>query len=266
MKSQKETIKLPGLAAWWGISSQRCKRDLHFRLLPSLVLHHQWDRGGRKKQIQTYNSCPFSCHDLFSSCARSAMEPRIQATTPAMTFSKAGWQILSKKMFFLFHTKWTNLATSRHQVDKMCPGEPEKVFHIDAEFFLNLLLQFPLRLQVIIFVGPINQTSTTYTWFQSLWFLPSFFLSGDPTGSNILQPVGSEAPRTRASWPPPICSRPSQPLSGDHLKCLFPACESDRKEKVGPTYTTLFLRILGSIPHIGYGGPITRTNGPASKW
>jgi len=32
-------------------------------------------------------------------------------------------------------------------VDKMCPGEPEKVFHVDAEFFLNLLLQFPLRLQ-----------------------------------------------------------------------------------------------------------------------
>ena len=176
-----------------------------------------------------------------SSCARSAMEPRIQATTPAMTFSKAGWQILSKKKFFLFHTKWTNLATSWHQVDKMCPGEPEKVFHIDAEFFLNLLLQFPLRLQVIIFVGPINQTSTTYTWFQSLWFLPSFFLSGDPTGSNILQPVGSEAPRTRSSWPPPICSRPSQPLSGDHLTRLLPACDSNRKEKEGPTNTTLFL-------------------------
>ena len=101
MKSQKETIKLPGLAAWWGISSQRCKHDLHFRLLPSLVLHHQWDRGGRKKQIQTYNSCPFSCHDLFSSCARSAMEPRIQATTPAMTFSKAGLADFVKKEVFL---------------------------------------------------------------------------------------------------------------------------------------------------------------------
>ena len=39
------------------------------------------------------------------------------------------------------------------QVDKMCPGEPDKVFHIDAEFFLNLLLQFPLRLQVILLYG-----------------------------------------------------------------------------------------------------------------
>ena len=36
-----------------------------------------------------------------------------------------------------------------NQVDKMCPGEPEKVFYVDAEFFLSLLLQFPLRLQVI---------------------------------------------------------------------------------------------------------------------
>ena len=39
------------------------------------------------------------------------------------------------------------------QVDKMCPGEPDKVFQVDAEFFLNLLLQFPLRLQVIQHFG-----------------------------------------------------------------------------------------------------------------
>ena len=53
------------------------------------------------KQIQTYNSCPFSCHDLFSSCSRSAMEPHIQATTPAMTFSKAGLADFVKKEVFL---------------------------------------------------------------------------------------------------------------------------------------------------------------------
>ena len=50
-----------------------------------------------------------------------------------------------------------------NQVDKMCPGEPEKVFHVDAEFFLSLLLQFPLRLQVITDIGlmanrPFKQT------------------------------------------------------------------------------------------------------------
>ena len=97
------------------------------------------------------------------------MEPPTPAATLAMTSSKAGWGSSSKAHHYDMMIKPLN------QVDKMCPGEPEKVFHIDAEFFLNLLLQFPLRLQVIIFVGPINKTSTTYTWPQSLWFLPSFF-------------------------------------------------------------------------------------------
>ena len=89
--------------------------------------------------------------------------------------------------------------------------------------------------------GP-HQQNVHYLYLASIIVISSlFFLSGDPTGSNILQPVGSEAPRTRASWPPPICSRPSQPLSGDHLTRLLPACDSNRKEKEGPTNTTLFL-------------------------
>ena len=192
------------------------------------------------------------------------MEPPTQATTPAMTFSKAGWQILSKNKFFLFHTKWTNLATLWHQVDKMCPGEPEKVFHIDAEFFLNLLLQFPLRLQVIIFIGPINKTSTTYTWLQALWFFPSFFVrrsdrfqyfatSGEWSTSyqSILAAANMFATlSTSFRWSPDMSIRwwweRSKRKRGAHVHNLF--------------------RIMGSILHIGYGGPITRINGPASKW
>ena len=131
-----------------------------------------------KKQIQTCNLCPLL--DLLPWSLLFVRQVGNGATYPGdYTCNDVfkGWvgRFLSKKKFFLFHTKWTNLATSRHQVDKMCPGEPEKVFHIDAEFFLNLLLQFPLRLQVIIFVGPINKTSTTYTWLQSLWFFSSSF-------------------------------------------------------------------------------------------
>ena len=88
--------------------------------------------------------------------------------------------------------------------------------------------------------GPHQQNVHYIYLASSIVIFPSSFLSGDPTGSNILQPVGSEAPRTRASWPPPICSRPSQPLSGDHHTCLSADGESDRKEKGGST-CTIFL-------------------------
>ena len=78
------------------------------------------------------------------------MEPPTPAATLAMTSSKAGWGSSSKAHHY------DMMIIPLNQVDKMCPGEPEKLFHVDAEFFLSLLLQFPLRLQVNFFLQKLN--------------------------------------------------------------------------------------------------------------
>ena len=195
------------------------------------------------------------------------MEPPTPAATLAMTSSKAGWGSSSKAHHF------DMMIIPLNQVDKMCPGEPEKVFHVDAEFFLSLLLQFPLRLQVITDIGLMSNrpTNKLYSAVRDDSFLlklncpAKFEVKITLTVCRRSDQCRSIA--TSGGWS--ILSQnildaanTSATLSTS-FRC-FVCTQDDLRDII---FMKMFsIRIMGSTQHIGYGGLTQQTSGPALKW